>query len=279
MTLRQGARGGEVRESVAVAGLGAVGRTVARSLDQGIDGLELVAVSARNLDRAKAIVDGLRKPVPVLALPELPDSADIVVECLPSAAFPLVAEPTLRAGKRLVVISVGALLDHPGVVDLAKSNGGEIIVPTGALLGLDAVQAAAQGVIHSVRMKTRKPPAGLASSPHFESRGLRACDITEPTKIFEGTAREAIKAFPANVNVAVALSLAGIGPDRTFIEIWADPSIDRNMHTIVVDSDSAKLEMSISNIPTVENPATGRITALSVVAALKRLHGHLRIGT
>lgn len=267
------------KRTVAVAGLGAVGLTVARSLDLGIPGLKLVAVSARNAERARAITAGFQHSVPIKDLDQLGGVADIVVECLPPAAFPLVAEPALKAGRTLVVISVGALLAYPHVVNMAQTFGGEIVVPTGALLGLDAVQAAAQGTIHSIRMVTRKPPAGLAGAPYLAEKHIDVNDLTEPLMVFEGTVREAIKRFPANVNVAVALSLAGIGPDKTRMEIWADPTIDRNRHTISIDSDSACFEMSISNIPTLENPATGKITALSVVAALKKMSSALRIGT
>ena len=96
--------------------------------------------------------------------------------------------------------------------------------------------------------------------------------------MFCGTARDAAAGFPENVNVAAALSLAGIGPDRTTIEIWADPAIERNCHTIEVDSDSARFSLSIENIPS-ENPKTGQITALSAVAALRKLHAPLRVGT
>jgi aspartate dehydrogenase len=264
---------------VGVAGLGAVGLVVARALDAGIPGLTLVAVSARDRERAQRRIAQFRHSVPVVALDELAERSDIVVECLPAAAFPLVAEPAVRGQRTLVVISVGALLAYPHVIDLAKSRGSRIVVPTGALLGLDAVQAAAQGTIHSIRMVTRKPPAGLVGAPYLRENGIDVSGLTEPRRIFEGSAREAIKGFPANVNVAVALSLAGIGPDETRIEIWADPTIDRNRHTIRVDSDSARFEMSISNVPTVENPATGRITALSVVAALRKLTAPVCIGT
>ena len=102
--------------------------------------------------------------------------------------------------------------------------------------------------------------------------------MREPLRVFSGSARDAAKGFPANVNVAVALSLAGIGPDRTTIEIWADPSATRNMHRVVVEADSARFDMGIENVPS-ENPKTGRITALSVVAALRKMTAPLRVGT
>ena len=152
------------------------------------------------------------------------------------------------------------------------------MVPTGALIGLDAVTAAAEGTILSVRMVTRKPLQGLAGAPHLIENNLSIEGLTEPLRIFEGTAREAAKGFPANLNVAVALSLAGIGPDRTRVEIWADPTVTRNIHRIEVDSDSARFSMSIENIPS-ENPRTGRITALSVIACLRKQRASLRIGT
>jgi aspartate dehydrogenase len=127
-------------------------------------------------------------------------------------------------------------------------------------------------------MITRKPPGGLAGAPYIVANNIRIEGITEPLKIFDGTAREAARGFPANVNVAAALSLAGIGPDRTTIEIWADPALTRNMHRIEVDSDSARFSMSIENIPS-ENPKTGLITALSVIACLRKLRASLRVGT
>ena len=102
--------------------------------------------------------------------------------------------------------------------------------------------------------------------------------LNEAKRVFSGSARAAAAGFPANVNVVAALSLAGIGADRTTIDIWADPAIDRNCHTIEVDSDAGRFTLSIENIPS-ENPKTGRITVLSVIAALRKLHSPLRVGT
>jgi aspartate dehydrogenase len=216
--------------------------------------------------------------VPVLPIADLVSVADLVVECAPAAILPEIARPMLAAGKKVMVLSAGALLSNPDLLDLAKQTGGQIIVPTGALLGLDAVSAAAEGKIESIRMVTRKPVNGLLGAPYLEEHAIEIVGITEPLKVFDGTAREAAKGFPANLNVAVALSLAGIGPDETRLEIWADPTVTRNTHRIMVDSDSARIDMTIENIPT-ENPKTGRITALSVLAALRKLNGPLRVGT
>lgn len=264
---------------VAVAGLGAIGRTLARELDQGgLPGLQLGAVSARDPDKARAFVRELRHAVPVVEIEELGEHGDIVVECAPAALLARIAEPALARGRTVVVLSVGALLDHPHLRQAALDGGGAILVPTGALLGLDAMLAAAEGTIHSVHMTTRKPPQGLAGAPLLVARGIDVSDLKEPLRLFSGTAREAIAGFPANVNVAVALSLAGVGPDRTLIDIWADPGVSRNTHRIEVDSDSARISMCIESVPS-ENPKTGVITARSVIALLRKMTAPVRIGT
>jgi len=265
--------------NIAIAGLGAIGKMLARKLGEGaLPGMALAAVSARDPDKARRALAEAGADAPVLGLDQLADVADLVVECAPAAIFAEIARPTLMAGKKLMALSVGALLSHYELVEAARKHGGQIIVPTGALLGLDAVSAAAEGTIHSVNMVTRKPVKGLLGAPYLTEHRIAIEDIKAPLKIFDGSAREAAIGFPANLNVAVALSLAGIGPDKTHLEIWADPTVTRNTHRIVVDADSASLDMTIANIPS-ENPKTGRITALSVIAALRKMHAPLRVGT
>ncbi|MDX1484773.1 MAG: aspartate dehydrogenase [Alphaproteobacteria bacterium] len=274
-----GSQNGPSPLAVGIVGLGAIGGDLALRLsgDRTL-GAELVGVAARDKGKARARLQDAVINVPVLDVAALAAAADLVVECAPAAAFAGIARPVLAAGKRLMVLSCGALLDNPELVDLARETGGRIIVPSGAILGLDAVSAAAEGEIASVRMITRKPVEGLIGAPYLTEHGIDISGIGEPMRLFEGTAREAAKGFPANLNVAVALSLAGIGPDRTILEIWADPALTRNTHRIVVESDSARLEMTIENIPS-ENPRTGRITALSVIAAIRKLTAPLSIGT
>ncbi len=262
---------------VGLAGLGAVGKVVAERLIDGVPGLALAALGVRDEGRARAALP--RFDGPVVSLEELAALSDVVVEGLPPPAFLSVAVPALEQGRIFVPLSVGQLLEHWDLVGLAEARGARIVVPTGALLGLDAVRAAAEGEIRSVAMVTRKPPAGLAGAPWIVSQGFDLDGLAEPLKVFEGSVREGAKGFPANLNVAAALSLAGIGPDRTTLQVWADPGVTRNTHTITVDADSARFTMTIENVPTVENPRTGRITALSTVAALRGLTAPLRIGS
>ena len=264
---------------IAIAGLGAIGKAIAVTLAKGaVPGVVLTAVSAKNHEKAQQFVSTLGVPVKVLNLSQLEPEADLVIECAPAALLPDIATPFLKAQKQVIVLSVGALLFNQGLIDLAKQEGGIIHVPTGALIGLDAVIAAAEGKIHSVRMVTRKPPNGLAGAPHLLENNISVEGLTEPKKVFEGNARAAAKGFPANLNVVVALALAGVGPENTLLEIWADPTVVRNTHSIVVDSDSAKFTMTMENIPS-ENPKTGRIVAPSVIALLRKMQSSFKVGT
>jgi aspartate dehydrogenase len=263
---------------IAIAGLGTIGRVIARRLVDGMPGLVLTCAAVRDRTAAQAWLDAEGIDCPLVKLEQFPAHADLAVECAPASVLERICRPMLEAGKQVMVLSAGALLPRPELIDLAKARGGQIIVPTGALLGLDAVAAAAEGRIYSVRMVTRKPPRGLVGAPYLEQNRIAVEGLNEPKRVFAGTARAAAAGFPANVNVAAALSLVGIGPDSTMMEIWADPTIERNCHTIEVDSDSARFTLTIENIPS-ENPKTGRITALSVLAALRKLAAPLRVGT
>ncbi|MEM7508646.1 MAG: aspartate dehydrogenase [Pseudomonadota bacterium] len=266
--------------TVAIAGLGAIGMRVARALDKGeIEGMRLSAVSARDQAAAAARVADFAVPPQVMAAEDLAAHSDIVIECAPKAIFAELAASVIDAGKVFVPLSVGALLDRMGLVDRARETGARIVVPTGAIIGLDTIRAMAVGEIHEVTLQTRKPPNGLEGAPHLVENAIDVMSLTEAAMVFKGNARQAARGFPANVNVAAALSLAGIGPERTMVEVWADPAIDRNMQSVRVRSDSGEAEMTIRNIPSLENPRTGKITALSVIACLQRMTAPLVAGT
>jgi len=262
-----------------IAGLGAIGRVLARKISDGaIPRTVLAGVTSRDTGRAQAFLNEIGSRAPIVPIEKLAAISDVVVECAPAAVFKDIAVPVLAAGKKFIALSAGQLLRYPELVALAKENGAQIIVPTGALIGFDAVSAAAEGDIQSVTMITRKPVNGLIGAPYLVQNGIDISNLKEPLCVLRGSAREAAMGFPENVNVAAALSLAGIGPDRTTVEIWADPSVTRNMHRVVVEADSARFEMAIENVPS-ENPKTGRITALSVISLLRKMVSPLRVGT
>lgn len=265
---------------IGIAGMGAVGLRVAQELDQGgIPGCTLAGFSARNDERALELNKHLSAAVPHYALDEIANHCDLVIEALPPTLFDDLATSVLQAGKTLVVLTASQLLGRQDLIDLATKTGGKIVIPSGAMLGLDAIKGVAVGAITSVVIETRKPVAGLIKAPYVAQMDIDLTTLKEPTLILEGSVTEVARAFPANVNVAAAVSLAGVGPDETRMEVWADPSLERNKHTVRVTSDSSDFTMSIQNRPSAENPATGKITALSVIAWLRQQSAVLQVGT
>jgi len=264
--------------TVGIAGLGAIGLHLARAIDAGVPGLRLAAVAARDHAKADRNLAGFRERPALVPISGLA-ACDVLVEAAPAAVFEQIATAAIEAGRIFIPSSVGALLPRMHLVDRARQTGARIIVPTGALLGLDAVRAAAEGEVESVTIDTRKPPRGLAGAPYLEENQIDVTVITAPTMVFKGNAFDAARGFPANVNVAAALALAGIGPEKTMVEIWADPGQTRNKHTIRVEAAAARLTMTIENVPSEENPRTGKITPLSVLACLRGLTSTLKVGS
>jgi aspartate dehydrogenase len=255
---------------IGIVGMGVIGRRVADAVARGIAGTTLVGVSVREPATAAGY--------PVLPLDELIERADLIVEAATQAALREFGPAVLSAGKHLMVLSVGALV---GVLDgwaaLAEKHSCRILVPSGAIAGLDGVKGAREGAITAVTMETRKPPRGLAGAPYIEQHRIDLDRITTETLIFEGPATEAVRGFPANVNVVAALSLAGIGPERTRIKIFAVPDQARNQHRITVEGEFGTLRIEVENVPS-ENPRTGRLSYLSAIAMLRELGSAVQVG-
>ena len=274
-------RGARTRRTlgVAIAGFGSIGRLVGRHLDEGMQGLRLVSVSAANLDRARDNLKLFRARVDAVPLERIADMADVIVDCAVPQVFRDAVTPAIERGRTIVTVNATALIEHPDILDLAERTGARIILVSGSVLGFDALRAANVGVINSVLMVTRKPPLSLAHSPWIREQSIDVGQIVQPTKILEGSAREAARAFPDKFNIAAAVALASIGPDRVRIEIWLDPAVERNVHRILVDADSTRFEMEIQNVPNPGHEGTGPLTAYSVIAALKDLTATFRAGT
>lgn len=266
--------------TVAIAGFGSIGKVLGKRLADGLPGFELTAIGARDPEKTRHEVRALLgRDIPVVPSGELAGKAQFLLEAVPTPAFRAVVEPALAAGMTVVTVSGAALLDNMDLGDVAARNGGRLVLATGAIVGLDAIKAMALASIESVRIVTRKPPMSLRTAKQVVEQGIDVMSLKEPLRLFEGSARDAARAFPANVNVAAAVALAGIGPDRTRIEIWADPAVDRNTHTVKVESDVARIEVSIANVPSPDNPGTGRITAPSMLACLLGLTTPMSVGT
>ena len=264
--------------SIGIVGCGAIGRTLLRAADAGDLGVPVAGVCSRSYGPAREFLDTLDSPPPYLDLPELVDRSQLLIETAGGHVVPDLADAAFDAGKDLMVISIGALLEHPEVIDRARATGCRLYAPSGAIAGLDGIKSACQGRVDRVEMVSRKPLAALEGALYLVENEIRIDGLREAQEIFAGSAREACRGFPSNLNVSAAVSLAGIGPDRTTVRIVADPALARNTHDITVEGEFGLLQVHIENIPS-ENPKTGRLTALSILRSVRDVVDPVRIGT
>ena len=265
----------------AIAGFGNVGGQIVNAVqaDRSSE-LEIAAIAARDLPKARAKAETFGLDVPIITAAEAPDHADIVVEASTYEGFRNVAEPALLAGAHVIAVSVGALAVNLDLIDLAEQHGATLQVAGGTLPGLDILRAAAEGAIEEVRLVSSILPRSLIHEDYITANGIDLARAeTEPVHVFSGSAREAARHFPRHFNVAVSLSLAGIGLDRTEVQIHADGCLPGARHCIIVKSDAVELEMTSQNFPSPENNRTSRIVAPSILAALRTLSAPLRVGS
>lgn len=271
---------------VALIGCGAIGKVLARAIDSGrAGGAELAWLYDLKPEKSKALSEKLRSRPRIARGPAeicADGSVDLVIEAASQGAVAQYALDVLRSGKDLMVMSTGAFEDEKllrDVREVAERTGRSVYVPSGAILGMDGVKAARLEGIHEAILTTRKPPSSLIYSPYVRERGLNLTNLREPLVVFEGPAREAVKAFPESVNVAATLSLAGIGFDKTKVRIVADPSLKLNVHEVKVRGAAGEFVTEARNVPSPENPRTSYLAALSAVRMLHNLTEKIRIGT
>jgi aspartate dehydrogenase len=256
------------KKTLAIIGAGCIGRRIARSVAEGELPYTLAAVCDIDETAAKQLAADFAPEAEILDLDRAAAAADVVVEAAAGAVVPAVVDACRRAHNahsapgNVVVMSVGGLL---GVENLS-APGPVINVPSGAVGGLDAVQSLAVAGLDEVHLVSRKPPAGLGM------------ELDEEKVLFEGTAAEVIKLYPKNVNVAIALSLAGLGAEKTMVKLVADPKVDRNTHHITARGPAGEIEFESRNTAFPENPRTSYLAALSAISSLKRLAAQLQVG-
>jgi len=217
-----------------------------------------------------------------MKIEELVRSVDLVIESASQNAVRFIVPQALEAGCDVMVLSVGALADDElrgTLFGLAKEHSCKLYFPSGAVVGIDGLNSASAAGISSVTLATRKPPSGLMGAPYVVEHGIELEKLEKETLLFEGPASEAVKAFPANVNVAATISLAGIGFERTRVKVIADPSLSRNVHEITVEGEFGKFSTRVENLPSPENPKTSYLAALSAVSTLKKILNPVQVGT
>ena len=248
---------------VGIAGMGAIGSAVARALTKGIEGYTLHAASD--------ITPSDEFDIPYMDFDPLCQECDLIIEALSPNAVPELIENVNRHEKDMILISSCTAVLYPEILSRNKNKKGRIIIPSGALTSLDGVSALKQMGIKSARIATTKKPKGFAGAPYIIENSIDLDTITTKEKIFSGNAIAAAKAFPANINVAATLSLAGIGAENTQVEIWADPEIPGNTHEIEVIGEFSKITAKVENTPDPANPKSSMLAAQSIVSVLKKL--------
>ena len=265
-------------KSIGIVGCGALGKALLLAVAEGKLPVQVAGVTSRTERTARAYLEGLPHPPPYLDLDDLIAAADLVVETAGGEIVPELARRTFSAGKHLLLISMGALLEHPEVIEMAREKGCRLILPSGAIAGLDGIKGACEGRVDHVTINTRKPPKSIRNAPFVVKHNIDVDAFTEETELYSGSVREAIRGFPDNVNVAACVSMAGIGPDKTSIRIVAVPGLERNCHTIDIEGEFGTLNISIANALSA-NPSTGRLTVMSIIRTIKDVMDPFQVGT
>ena len=275
-------------KKVAVIGYGSIGREIIASAKrQEIPNAKIIAV----FDKQSQVVNSVDNENGYVQLfsdfeefytSETYSSLDIIIECASKDAVREFGKKIIESKKDLIVLSVGAFSDKEYLAELqnlSSSNSTRILIPTGAIAGLDSIRSVRK-YLNSVTITTTKHPKSLAGAPFFESSRIRLDDINSETVLFEGNASTAIELFPANVNVAVAVALAGVGLEKTRVKIMTDPLISVNKHEIVAKGSFGEIHIVVQNIPSPTNPKTSYLASLSAIECLRSLcNENFRIGT
>ncbi|MGC8939528.1 MAG: aspartate dehydrogenase [Candidatus Bathyarchaeia archaeon] len=271
---------------VGLIGCGAIGSVLACAIDEGKAGkADLVYLYDVNMSKCEDLAKRLsRKPRIAKTFSEIVECEDVnlVIEAASQEAVRQYAVKTLEASKDLMVMSVGALVDASlaeKVKSLVKTGKVRVYIPSGAIGGLDALKAASVGRIREATLTTRKPPKAFSGSLYIKEKGVNINVLREPKNIYEGSAEEACKLFPENVNVAATLSLAGVGPEKTKVRVIVDPTIQNNIHEINVKGDFGELTVLTKNVVSEINPKTSMLAVYSAIATLKKITEGFQIGT
>ena len=265
---------------VGIIGCGFIGRTLANAAQE-LPEVEEILLLDTTLSVAEREAASLDKSRAVETLDQMLPEADLVAEAANQEAVKQYAPAVLEAGKDLLIMSIGALVDDElwgGLQEKAREKGCQVYLPTGGLGGLDLLKSASQAQLSKVQLVTTKPPKALAAVPEITSQGIDLLSLREPLVVFEGTAREAVSRFPQNINIAATVALAGVGFDRTTVKIIADPGMTRNYHELIVEGRFGKMRCSILNAPSTTNPKTSYLAALSAISTLKNIVAGVWIG-
>jgi len=269
---------------VAIIGGGTIARLCLEHIRAGdLTAVDVVAIAGRSdASRGKGLAAEFGVPFVIGLDALLASRPEVVVEAASHEAVRTLGPALLRARVDLIVLSAGALADDALRATLerdATECGALLYVPSGGIGGLDALKAACVAGVDSVTIAVTKPPAAWKGIPYVERLGVDLDNLRVPLTLFDGPAREGVPHFPANVNIAAVLSMAGIGFDRTRLKAVADPQLTHNTHYIDVRGKTGNISIKLENVPSPDNPKTAWLACYSALAALKQLSARIRYGT
>lgn len=265
---------------IGIAGCGAIGSEVAKAVAIKIkDMAEIAAVFDIDEKKAKGLSRALGNKNLFCGLDKLISRCGLVVEATSVAASYSIVKKALSSAKDVLMLSVGGLLQRPELLKLAERKKANLFIPTGAVVGIDGLTAARQGKIKKVILTTIKPPQSFEGAPFVLKNKIELRAIEKETILFEGSAIEAVRGFPANINVAATLSLAGIGAKKTRVRIIASPRVKKNIHEVEIVGDLGRIYTRAENVPSPRNPKTSYLAVLSAIAMLDKLTSRVKIGT
>ncbi len=248
-----------------------------------MDGAEVVAVMGRSdRSRGKALAQEFGIAFVTTRDELIALRPEVVIEAASHAAVREHVEALLASDIAVIVLSAGALVDDHLRERLERVSARHrtlLYVPSGGIGGLDALKAACVAGADEVTIAVTKPPAGWKGIPYVERLGIDLDRLDRPVTLFDGTAREGVPHFPANVNIAAALSLAGIGFDRTRLTVVADPALKFNTHFIRIRGPTGTIDLRFENLPSPGNPRTAVLAGFSALAAFKQFNSPVRYGT
>ncbi len=268
------------RIRVGIVGCGAIGSYLAKTVTGRFQAFATLEVlTDLHPEKAHTLAGKLKAGVKILNQDSLVRRCDLIIEAASTKAVGPLVRKVLRHGKSILVMSVGGLISNPSLLKKIEFSKGKVFVPSGALAGIDGLLAARMGKIKKVSLVTRKPPAAFTGVVFLKKRKIAVEKIRKETLLFSGPAIRAVKAFPQNINVAAVLSLAGIGPAKTQVKIYAVPFLKKNIHRVEIEGDFGRMIAETENIPAPGNPKTSYLAALSAAAMLEKIFGTPQIGT
>jgi len=246
-------------------------------------GAEVVAIAGRNENsRGKALAGEFGVPF-VLGVDKLIAARpEVVIEAASHDAVREHAEALLSNGVAVIVLSGGALCDDELRARLERASAkhrAPLCLPSGGIGGLDALKAACAAGVDEVSIEVTKPPAAWKGIAYVERMKVDLDRLAGPLTLFEGTAREGVPHFPANVNIAAVLSLAGVGFDRTHLKVVADPALKFNTHFITIRGKTGTMALRFESVPSPDNPKTAMLACYSALAAFRQFNSPVRYGT